>query len=44
MKYTGKWWDNPNRSERERVVAYWSNVVLNWMIGIVIGIVIIANI
>ena len=21
MKYTGKWWDNPKRTEREREVA-----------------------
>ena len=36
MKYTGKWWDNPKRSEEEREVAHWAATTLTVLL-VVIG-------
>ena len=34
MKYTGKWWDNPNRTEIERKTASFAVNALIWCAGI----------
>ena len=43
MKYTGKWWDNPRRSEDERQVASMMAKLLTGLLVILGALVLISN-
>jgi hypothetical protein len=43
MKYTGKWWDNPKRSEKEREAASYVATAFVWLLMAISTIILLAN-